>query len=642
MISRLFKSQNANIESLKNILLSDTLNEKQAAQLIKKTNINYKFENGDTLLDLCLRKSRYKAASWLIKHGITITERNRDKISSVRLAIEKGDLKVVDTMLEYGKFNINEKDQNGRSLLQDAVILGYTEVARKLMQSGINVNNLDKRKRNVAFDAVSYGQTEIVDTVLEAENLELNHVDGEGKTILHMNSVLENDNIAKKLLTKGADPTICDTKGYSFLTHTALRGEEGEELLDLAIEKGCDLNAKVADENSVLMEVMFAFARLTEGEKQRRLELKNIASKLIDKGSDVSAVNKFGETLLFDMVRKNDVEGVAFTLENRVEVNHINNNKETPLQIAILRGVKNLDIILLLLQYGADPTIKNKYEQTMPELLNEVILHVHNHRRLEHKEYLPFIDEEGKYMVILKEILSLKDFEYDYYDSKGHPLFFIPFMYGDLQTTKLYSLHGLDINKKNLQGHNLFYEYILKCFQEGEYFHEFRENLVYLLSNKADANAVNKHGQSIYSKVALIPNCNLKLFRKLIEVTKHDYMSVDNMGRTIMHSCVWSDNLELLKLVYGVERNIQNIADKYNILPITYAALFGKFEIVNEFLRKDAVITSGFPIPKNIKEKFIPMVKNLDNLIKNIDPEDKDLLRKFGILKEQIEKDFKL
>jgi ankyrin repeat protein len=627
---------------LKNVLLADKFNENQAAQLIKKINKNHKFENGDTLLDLCLRMNKFKAASWLLKQGIEITNRNKDNVSSVRLAVEKGNLKVVNDIFEYGHFNINQKDLNGRSLLQDAVIYGNKDIAAKLIQNDIDVNIIDNRNRNVAFDAVSYGDSEVVDTVLESKDLELNHKDNEGKTILHLNSVLENDNIAEKLLVKGADPTICDPKGYSFLTHTALRGQEGEKLLDVAINHGCDLNAKVADENSVLMEVMFAFSRLSEGEKQRRSELKNVASKLIDKGSDVSAINKFGETILFDMVRRNDTEGVAFSLEHKVDVNHINNNGETALQIAMLRGVKNLDLILLLLQYKADPTIRNKFEQTIPELLNEVILHVHNHRPLIHKEYLAYIDKEGKYMLLLKEVLALKDYDYSYFDSLGNPLFFIPFIYGDMQTTKLYSQYGLDINVKNSQGHNLFYEYVLRAFQEGKYFHEFRANLVYLLQNKANVNSTNKHGQSIYSKVALIPNCNLKLFRKLIEVTRHDYTSIDNMGRTIMHSCVWSNNIELLKLVYGVERNIQNIPDNYNILPITYAALFGKFEIVNEFLRKDAIITSGLAITKAIKEKFRPLVTNLNNLIEKIDPEDKDLIRKFGILKEQIEKDFKL
>ena len=193
---------------------------------------------------------------------------------------------------------------------------------------------------------------------------------------------------------------------------------------------------------------------------------------------------------------------------------------------------------------------------------------------------------------------------------------------------------------KNKYGHNIFYEYVYKSFKTDIYFPEFRENLVFLLINKADIKSVNKYGQTIYSKIALFHNCNLKLFRKLIEVTRHDYTSIDKMGRTIIHSCVWGNNIELLKLVYGVERNIQNIADNFNILPITYAALLGYKDMILEFLRKDANITSGKEISKKTKEEFQPMLKNINKLTENI--EDKNDLRKLEIFKDQIIKDLSL
>ena len=626
-------------ETFRDILLNDKFDQSQAEKYLKRVNINFKFENSDSFLDICLRNNKFKAASWLVTKGIDITQRNKDNITSVRLAIEKGDIQVVNTMLEIGRFNINQIDQNGRSLLQDAVIMGHNKVAKKLIEHDINVNISDKKNRNVAFDAVAYGEAEVIDTVLNVEDLELNNVDSDGKTLLHQQNILDNDNLAVKLLEKGADPTICDPEGYNFITRTALRGDEGKDVLDAAIKTGCDLNSKVADESTVLMEVLFAFSRVSDQEKHRRSELKDVAKKLIEEGCDIDAIDKDGETVLFDMVRKGDIEGTVFVLEHKVDVNQKNNAHDTPLAIAVLKGIRNMDLILLLLQYGADPTIKNKHNQTIPEVLNEVILHVHNHKKISHKEYLAEIDENGKYMLILKEIISLKGFDFSYYDYMGNPLFFYSFINGDTKTAKLYLQHGMDINRKNIHGHNLFYEYVLKCFQDDKYFPEFRDNLLYLLFNKADSKATNKHGQSIYTKVALIPNCNLKLFRKLIEVTRHDYTSIDNLGRTIIHSCVWSNNVELLGLVYGVQRNIQNIPDNFNILPITYAAILGKSEMVNEFLRRDAIICSGLPISKETKKKFQPtLLKNLRKLKE--DEDDKSMLRKIDILIEQTLKDF--
>ncbi|MEA2049285.1 MAG: ankyrin repeat domain-containing protein [Campylobacterota bacterium] len=642
MVKNLFSTFTVTIKSFEELLLQANFDVKKANSIFKtnKIDINHIDKNGDTFLDKCLRNNKFKASKWLISKKIKISKKNKDNISTIRLAIEKGDVSIVDDLIRYSDFNINQKDKNGRSLLQDAVILGNEKISNILINNNIDINLKDQKNRNVAFDAISYGDEKIVNSIISNKDLELNNIDSDGKTILHNQIVLEDDKLAEKLLINGADPTIPDNNGMNFLTHTALRGEDGADLLDVAINTGCNLNKKLANKNSVLLEVLYSFIRVSDGELQRRKELKNVAKKLIDNGSDINDIDKNGETTLFEMVRKSDVEGVAFLIENKLDVNKKNINNDTPLGIAILKGIENFDLILLLLQYGADPTIRNKHSQTIPEVLNELILHTHGLKQMSHKEFIPFVNKNGKYMLILKEILSIKNIDFDYLDSTGNPLFFLPFLYGDLKTSKLYIKNNIDINMKNSSGHNLFYEYVLRVFNQNEYFNEFRENLVYLLVNKSNIDSRNKHGQTIFTKVALINNCNLKLFRKLIEVTRYDYTSIDNLGRTIIHSCVWSNNIELLNLVYGVGRNIQNISDNYNILPITYAGLLGNQKMVIEFLRRDAMIKSSKPITNGAKKRFQPMLKNLDKLL--IDIENSDNIRKLNIFIEQTKKDFTL
>jgi len=603
-------------------------------------NINQVNDNGNTLLHICLKNNKFKAASWLVKQGADLSILNKNRIAPIRIAIEKGNAPVIESIIKHGDININQVDGSGRSLLQDAVIMGNNAVAELLIENSIDVNIKDRLNRNVAFDAVAYGDNKLIDKIITIDGLDLNTIDTNGNTLLHDPRVLEDDELAAKLLKNGADPTICNSKGMNFLTHTALKGKAGEAMLQVALACGGDIKSKTTGSNSILMEVMFSFAKISQGESNRRDGLKDIAKTLIKHGLEIDAINKDGETSLFEMVRSQDIEGCAFLLENKVDVNKLNKHYETALSTAILKGIENLDMIVLLLQYGADPTIKNRYNKTVPEVLNNIILHVHNLRKLKNIEILNEISPTGNYMLLLKEILEVDTYDFTYLDSTGNPLFFIPFLYGDLKTAKLYLKHGLDINIINIHGHNIFYEYILKIFQAGKYFNEFRERLVFLLVNQVNIDTVNSHGQNIYAKVALIPNCNLKLFRKLIEVTRHNYNSTDNLGRTIIHSCVWGNNIDLLKLVYGVERNTQNIADNFNILPITYAALLGNKEIVIEFLRRDIVITSKKEISKAAKIKFQPLLKNLTKL--TIDVEDKDNLRKIGILQEQVRKDFSL
>ena len=641
MLKKLFTNTNPTIENLEKELLKDSFSPGKADALIESKDIDLdeKNQNGNTLLHLCLKNNKYKAANWLIKQGVSLSIKNKNHISPIRIAVEKGDISVIKTIIEYADEDINQVDENGRSLLQDAVILGNQEVAQELINNSIDVNIKDNNNRNVVFDAVAYGDDKMIDQILSVDGIDLNVIDSTGNTILHDKKVREDDKLAEKLLEKGADPTINNDQGDNFLTHVALRGDVGDAMLKVALHYGGDLKSKTASTNSIMMEVMFSFAKLSEGESNRREGLKDVAKTLIKHGLDTNAINSDKETSLFEMVRKQDIEGCAFLLENKVDVNHKNRFHETALSIAIIKGIENLDIIVLLLQYGADPTLRNKHNETVPEVLNSIILHIHNFKKLQSSKILNQISLSGNYMLILKEILDIEDFDFNYLDSTGNPLFFKPFLNGDKKTCKLYLQYGLDINTKNSHGHNIFYEYVLKVFKENVYVDSFRENLVFLLVNDVNINSTNEHGQTIYSKIALTP-CNLQLFRRLIEVSRYDYSSVDKLGRTILHSCVWSNNLDLLKLVYGVDRNTQNIADNFNILPITYAALLGNKDIAMEFLRRNTIITSGKPISKSAKEKFQPMLKNLDKLTSNLN--ENDDFRKLDILKDQVKRDLKL
>ena len=642
MVKKFLGNLLSNTSSLEQIVLMDTFNEDDAVKQLKldSSSINTINKDGLNLLDIALNKKRFKAASWLVRNGIDIKDTNKDKISSVRVAMEHGDIKLIDSFLDHKEFNINQVDKNGRSLLQDAVILGQEKVIDKLIEKKIDINIKDMHNRNVMFDAISYGDEKIIEKISNLNNIDMNLVDTDGNTILNDQNVLNNDTVATTLLKNGADPTICNNDGHNFLTKTALRGVAGEAILKVAIQYGCDLNAKVTNENSILMEVMYSFAKLSHSETKRRDDLKSVAKLLIKHGLDVDAINSNNETALFNIVRLGDVEGCAFILEQGININQISKTYETALSIAIVKGIVNLDIIVLLLQYGADPTIKNNHNQTILEILNNIILHVHDLKKLTNKKLLEQINPTGNYMIILREILSNKDFDYNYLDSLGETLFFLPFLFGDMKTCKLYLKYNLNINLPNQKGHNLFYEYVLKTFLNNMYDSTFRENLVFLMLNNSDINFTNKDGQTIYTKVATIPNCNLKLFRKLIEVTRYNYTAVDKLGRTIMHAAVMSNNLDLLKLLYGVERNIHNTADSYNILPITYAALFGFQDIVIEFLRKDAVITSGKPIVITAKNKFQHLLENVDNLTSDIS--DIDVLKNLKTFQEQVRIDISL
>jgi len=627
------------LEVLLQDILDDNFDESSALAMIESNSININLQNndGDTIVHECLKNKKYKEAIWFINQNIDVTVENNEGITLARLAVAQGEINVLKALIDTNKIDVDKLDKHKRSLLQDSIINGYRDITNLLMKFTKNINSVDKNNRNAVFDAISYGDNNTTYKIIENDDINLNVIDNEGNTVLHKQEVIDNEELAIKLLKNGADPTICDRNGTNFLTKIALLGETGEAMLKVAIRMGCNINAKTSDDNTILMEVMYAFSKISSSELVRRNQFKNMAQKLIKHGIDVKAINNKQETVLFDLVRVSDIEGCAFVVENGVELNQINKNGETALSLAILKGVENLDIIVLLLQYGADASIKNRYHQSVPEILNNIILHIHSRKTMLNTEILNAINPAGNYMVILKEILGGARCDFDYLDSEGNPLYLTPFLFNNLPLCKLYFNIGVDINIKNKDGYTLFYLYILSQFKKGKYSKEFRPTLNFLLANGANILTRNKNHQTIFSVISQIQNCNLALFRQLIEITRYDYTVQDNRGRTIMHSCVWGNNLKLIEIIYGVERNIQNIPDNYGILPITYAGLLGNKEIVEEFLKRGSNIKSG-KIPKLIINNFNPMLKNLDVLIDDYTP--KDYIKKFEILIDTIRKDF--
>ena len=640
MIKNFMNKVNPTYEKLEQELVSNRFDESSAAMLLDsgKIDLHQCNQNGDTLLHTCLKNKKFRAANWLLQQQIDLDKKDKNGKTGLRTVVETGEATLMDTIVHNYDLDINNVDEHGRSLLQDAVISGNNKMASKLLEHNIDINIKDKQNKNVAFDAISYGDEKVIHNIISHDDIDLNIRDHNGKTILLDQKVLWDDELAKKLLENGADPTICDNAGHNFLTKTALRGASGQAILDVAIKCGCDINKKVANEKSILMEVMYAFASIPQTEKQRREGLKSVAQQLVRHGININAIDDKNETALFDLVRVGDIEGCAFVLEHKVDVNYQNNDKETALNLAILKGVYNLDLILLLLQYGANPTLKNKNNQTIPEILNNIILQTHGLKNLEDQKLLLNIHSEGNYLLILKEILANEDFDFNYLDSINNPLFFTPFLYGDKNVMQLYIQNRVDINLENIQKHNIFYEYVLHVFKKGKFDKDFRDNLIFLLINKANRDCIDIDGQNIYTKVATLKKCNINLFKALVEVTKHNYKAQDNLGRTIMHYCVFNNNIELLKLIYGVERDIQNISDNFNMLPITYAALGGKKDIVKFFIHKGGHITTNKTIPLKVREKFSPLLVNITKLLDEC--KDPDWKRKLTILRDQLLKDF--
>lgn len=641
MLKKYFKNVDSIAQEFLEELYKQDYDEKVLESLLatNKISVNYTTLTKNTFLHLCLIENKFKSALWLIERGADIELQNIHHITPLQLIVDKGHKQLLQYILEHTSLDINKQDQYGRTILQNSVVLGHNEVAKMIIEHGANINQKDNHGRNVLFDALSFGDKKFIKYLLSYDNLELNNVDDNKDSIMHHPQAMKDDENALNLIKSGADATIKDKDGQTFLCSTALRGMDAKKIVEAAIEAGNDVNSRVKNNQSILMEIVEASTKLTQTEQERRKSLLGMSKVVIAKGIDINATDDENETALFKAVRDKDTELVSFLLSIGSDPNIRSNNYETSLSIAGYVGIEYLDIILLLLRYNASPNIKNSKQQTLYEILNEMVLYTHNKKENIDAQILDKINSNGQYMVIIKELLHSNNEDLNYLNSQGEPLFFAPLLYDHFQLFKLYIKNGLNIHNKNLEGHNIFFEYVLKVFTDNNVEVDFQNNLSALLSSKINQNFQDNTGYTIVHKI-MHTECNITLFDILTQVVLFDYKILDNLGRSVMHSAVWNNQQIAIKRLHSIDKEIVNIPDSYGILPITYAALLGSQDLVLLFLELNSNIKSGLNISKSAIDKFGPMIKNLYKLKTNIYRED--LLLKLDKVICQVKEDFAL
>jgi len=595
---------------------------------------------------VCLKKGKFKSALWLIDNGADPTITDKDNKTAIDIAIQKDKISVVEELLKVKKLDIDQKDEYGRSLLQNIIVSGNHAMAKILIKCGANINTLDNKRKHILYDALSYGDPIFVRHLLTYDGIELNDIDEDGNTLMQHPQIEQDDTLAKDLLIAGIDPTILNSKGESYLYKTALRGKEADHIIDIALSHGANVNALTTTKNTIMMQLVLIASEQKE-EKEYRKELLDIVMKMLEHNGDINALDGSGESGLFNAVRKRDVKLIQYLLYNKINTNIQNPQGETVLEKLVYTGMEYAEIIKLLLSHNIDPKLKNKKGQTVYSVLTNLILHKEKNLELEDKTLIPLFDQDALYINVVQLLLENetvpegKEFILEITDEIGDPLFFKPLMNDNFALFSLYTKYEINLHQLNKQKYNIFFAYVLRVFENNKdtslICKNFKNNISSLISRKVDKNFKDSLGWSILHKV-VATQCNIKLFKILTDVVHFDYLLTDNLGRTVIHNAVWRDNIEVIKIVNNVAPNTINAEDIYGITPLYYAALLGNQDLVRQFFDLGAIITIKGNINIKAIKKFKPMLKNLIKLTENID--DLALEQRMISLANEIESKF--
>jgi ankyrin repeat protein len=601
MFKKLLKTRHT-VETFKRLLRSKAPNVEEIKEALENdVDVNFVDKKGESFLHYVIKKGYSASGKLLIECGIDVTLKDKNGKSYLYLAVNKDDKIITQAILATKKVITSELNEN-RTLLQDAVLNDDISIVNMLLRTDINIGHTDSYGRNVIFDAIANGNEKIIESILQSGDIDLNKKDNKGEFLLDQKNVIENEELAKLLISKGANPTILGVDGKSYLLKASLKGLDVGSIVDILTKNGLSLNAtKENNNNSVLKEIVLAYLDLEAKDEKTKENIIKAIGSILSKGIDVDMVDKDGDTVLMQLV---------------------------------YQGMSAIDIIKLIVKSGANIDFRNKYNQNVIEILSDLVLFTNGNIDTinipENK-----INENGKYKLLLQEMLKITKYDVGDLSSQDEPIFFKSLLCGNRELFAVFCKFDFNINARDMQFNNIFSKYVETMAKRESLPKDFKETVVTILNKKVDVNAQNKTGDTTLSK--LIDIGNMVALKTITNIAKFDFTVKDARGYTIIHKCIPTSNIAVIRLINQKEPKLKNIPDKLGLLPITYAALFGKTEVVLELMALESNFSASIPIPQVAKQKLSPLLGGL----KNLQDSNKDKQYKLNRLIEQIKKDFR-
>ncbi len=262
----------------------------------------------------------------------------RSWAGEIHEAAERGDMAVLQKLLQADPSRLNAPGDKGRTPLHLAAFNGNTGAVEFLIQQGADVN-----QRETFYDltplhmAAWKGHAAAVGLLLDA-GADLTAREKDNETPLYYAATSDSTETVDLLLAKGAD--LNDTESKAGNTVLSLAIERGQnKTAEHLIHKGADV--QVEQDRGTLLHL--AAWRGTQP----------LIDLLVSKGLAVDAANKFGITPLFLAGRVGNAEAVKALLARGARTDLRDGDGRTPLLGAVMNGHK--EVVGLLLQAGADP-----------------------------------------------------------------------------------------------------------------------------------------------------------------------------------------------------------------------------------------------------------------------------------------------
>ena len=342
------------------LLLLNKLKEKNVTP-----NLNLTDEKGNSLLHIAAYNKNFDLFSFWVDQGLDVNQKNYKWetplhiISNISLnVIDEKTFDILKLLIEK-KANVNEKNDLSETPLHLAVKNHQLEIVKILIENKADVNAKNHLGQTPLFFA---NDPDIVQVLIDAKAV-VNAQDNNHNTPLH---TIENEEALSLLIQHKADVNSKNGFGDTPL-HWAVEADN-LEMSQILIKNNANVNEKNNEGQTPLFFAqrpeMFnllinakALVNMKDNNQNTPLHLQEdteIISLLIQNKADVNIKNNFNRTPLEEMLINEpfDAEAVSLFINNGADVNIKNNKNQTLLHFAVY--IEDEELIALLISKGID------------------------------------------------------------------------------------------------------------------------------------------------------------------------------------------------------------------------------------------------------------------------------------------------